>query len=244
MTVSALKDAISVGDRNRFGSRIELAEYVKGIGSVVIAESCIFNNTISKFMVRVIGFKVDSGFRRESAGVPERAVSDPETVDRDEGNSLASLLGNIEVLKGDIAARLSLCIPDIETITAGALEFQIFDGDIGTTGKRKSVPPFGLAVNFAVEVIIFVDYCRILFSGNSDITDIFTGKHRVLNAVKSIVSRPDHHIFIKDDVFIAPQDDRIDDPVASRIVNDKITMSGIQCRLEAFCRIIFIKAET
>ena len=104
VTVSAFKDAIFVGDRNRFGSRIELAEYVKGIGAVVIAKSCIFNDTISKFMVQVIGFKVDSGFRRETAGVSERAVPDPESVDGDEGNSLASLLGNIEVLEGDIAA--------------------------------------------------------------------------------------------------------------------------------------------
>jgi hypothetical protein len=244
VTASAFNDAIFVGDRNRFGSRIKLTEYVKDIGTAVIAESCIFNNTISKFVVRVIWFKVDSGFRRESAGVSERAVPDPESVDGDEGNSLASLPGNIEVLEGDIAACLSLVIPDIETITAGALEFQIFDGDIGTTGKRKCVPPFGLAVNFAIEVIVFIDYRSILFPGNSDVTDTFTVKHRVLYAVKSIVTRPDNHIFIKDDVFIAPQDERIDDPVASRVVNDQITMFGIQSRLEAFCGIDFIKAET
>ena len=244
VTVSAFKDAIFVGDRNRFGRRIKLAEYMKGIGTVVIAERCIFNNTISEFMVRMIGFKVDPGFRRETTGVPERAVSDPETVDGDERNPLTSLLGNIEVLKGDIAACFSLVIPDIETVTAGALKFQIFDGDVGTTGKRKCVPPFGLAVNLAVEVIVFIDYRRILFSGNGDITDTFTGEHRVLNAVKSIVTRTNHHIFIKNDVFIAPQDERIDDPVASRVVNDQITMFGIQSRLDAFCGIDFIKAET
>ena len=178
VTVSAFKDAIFVGDRNRFGRRIKLAEYMKGIGTAVIAERCIFNNTICEFMVRMIGFKVDPGFRREAASVSERTVPDPESVDGDERNPLTSLLGNIEVLEGDIAACLSLVIPDIESITAGTLKFQIFDGDVGTTGKRKCVPPFGLAVNFAVEVIVFIDYRSILFPGNSDVTDTFTGKHR------------------------------------------------------------------
>ena len=242
--------AVFVGDRNRFAGVVQVAEEVDGRVAVVAGKNAVFDYAVDQFVVRMVRFKVDTGERRNAAGLFKDAISDIEAVDRNHGKSLPSLFGDEKIFQSDVPAGNALffaagnAITHIDAVAAGTLKFQIFDHNIFASGDTEDMTVFGLAVNFFVEVVVFVENGHIFAADDLSIVDAAGNENGICSIMKSVFSCPDDDVIFDEYRLIAPQEQRIYDPVASGIVDNDLFVAGIQRRLDIFSCIHFVKAET
>ena len=229
--LSLLKKGIDVVVFDNLSTgHIETIETLKKFGNLKFYQGDLLNTDEIK---KVFENKIDAVIHFAALSQVAESMKNPQKY------YINNVVGTINLLNTMIKNNVFCSV-----LYGNNVSILIFDSNIFTSGDPESVTVFGLAVNFVVKVVIFIDDDHIFAADDVDIADTGGKENRIRNFVKTIFSRPDNHIVFNPYRLIAPQGQRVNDPVASGVVDDDLVVSGIQCRLNIFGGIGLVKTET